>query len=172
MINVRHGAKFASGMTATGFWLGLTVGRFVLGFVTPRIGEKLAIAVCLRRQHLPTSAIQLTLTRDLPSHRNGPRAPLLARATVLCRRCLCRPPRLLPWAHVSSCDGRLHEVTSQAPTRLEHWVCSSVRWDWRRYIPLHHRCCRAGEGCQSFAANHTGAAGIDLADVDGLAENQ
>ncbi|WPH04453.1 Hypothetical protein R9X50_00734400 [Acrodontium crateriforme] len=47
MINVRKGAEFASGMTATGFWLGLTIGRFVLGFVTPRIGEKLAIAIYL-----------------------------------------------------------------------------------------------------------------------------
>lgn len=47
MIQVRQGAKFASGMTATGFWLGLTLGRFVLGFVTPRLGEKLAIAVSL-----------------------------------------------------------------------------------------------------------------------------
>lgn len=46
MINVRDGARFASGMTATGFWLGLTVGRIVLGFVTPKIGEKLAISVC------------------------------------------------------------------------------------------------------------------------------
>ena len=46
MIRVRHGARFASGMTATGFWLGITVGRLILGFVTPRIGEKLAIAVC------------------------------------------------------------------------------------------------------------------------------
>lgn len=32
-------------MTETGFWLGVTVGRFVLGFVSPRIGEKLSIAV-------------------------------------------------------------------------------------------------------------------------------
>lgn len=45
MIRVRHGAAFSSGMVATGFWLGITVGRFVLGFVTPRIGEKIAIAV-------------------------------------------------------------------------------------------------------------------------------
>lgn len=45
MINVRHGAPFSSGMTETGFWLGITVGRLVLGFVTPRIGEKLSIAV-------------------------------------------------------------------------------------------------------------------------------
>ncbi|KAJ5232099.1 hypothetical protein N7468_005055 [Penicillium chermesinum] len=35
MIQIRHGAAFASGMVATGFWLGITVGRFILGFVTP-----------------------------------------------------------------------------------------------------------------------------------------
>lgn len=51
MLEVRKGGDFASGMTATGFWMGITVGRLVLGFVTPRIGEKLAIAVRLR----PTS---------------------------------------------------------------------------------------------------------------------
>ena len=45
MINVRKAAPFASGMTATGFWMGITVGRLVLGFVTPKIGEKLAICV-------------------------------------------------------------------------------------------------------------------------------
>lgn len=45
MITVRKGGAFASGMTATGFWLGLTIGRVVLGFVTPRIGERLAIIV-------------------------------------------------------------------------------------------------------------------------------
>ncbi|KAJ5466641.1 hypothetical protein N7539_009370 [Penicillium diatomitis] len=44
MIRVRHGSAFASGMTATGFWLGITVGRVILGFVTPRLGEKVAIA--------------------------------------------------------------------------------------------------------------------------------
>lgn len=45
MIQVRHGGAFESGITATGFWLGLTIGRFVLGFITPKIGEKLAIMV-------------------------------------------------------------------------------------------------------------------------------
>ncbi|KAJ5963202.1 Major facilitator superfamily domain general substrate transporter [Penicillium vulpinum] len=44
MIRVRQGSAFASGMTATGFWLGITVGRVVLGFVTPRVGEKVAIS--------------------------------------------------------------------------------------------------------------------------------
>ncbi|KAI0382291.1 MFS general substrate transporter [Hypomontagnella monticulosa] len=47
MIQVRQGEAFASGMTATGFWLGLTIGRVILGFVTPRIGEKRAIMIYL-----------------------------------------------------------------------------------------------------------------------------
>ncbi|GAB1198334.1 hypothetical protein APSETT444_007653 [Aspergillus pseudonomiae] len=45
MMQIRNGEAFASSMTATGFWLGLTVGRVVLGFVTPRIGEKVSIVV-------------------------------------------------------------------------------------------------------------------------------
>lgn len=45
MTRVRHGSAFASGMTETGFWLGVTMGRFVLGFVSPRIGEKRSIAI-------------------------------------------------------------------------------------------------------------------------------
>lgn len=45
MLEVRDAEEFASGMTATGFWMGITIGRIILGFVTPRIGEKLAIAV-------------------------------------------------------------------------------------------------------------------------------
>ncbi|CAK7229090.1 hypothetical protein SBRCBS47491_007129 [Sporothrix bragantina] len=47
MLNVRHAENFAAGMSVTGFWLGITVGRLVLGFVTGRIGEKLAITFYL-----------------------------------------------------------------------------------------------------------------------------
>lgn len=49
MLRVRHGAPFASGMTSTGFWLGVTVGRFVLGFVTGRLfkSERWAVATYL-----------------------------------------------------------------------------------------------------------------------------
>lgn len=47
MLDVRHAQAFAAGMTATGFWLGIMFGRLVLGFVTGRIGEKLAIAIYL-----------------------------------------------------------------------------------------------------------------------------
>ena len=45
MTQVRHGKPFSSGLTATGFWLGLTVGRMTLGFVTPKIGERLAVII-------------------------------------------------------------------------------------------------------------------------------
>jgi fucose permease len=47
MLRVRNGENFASGITVTGFWLGLTVGRVILGFVTGQIGEKLAVAIYL-----------------------------------------------------------------------------------------------------------------------------
>ncbi|KAF2689235.1 MFS general substrate transporter [Lentithecium fluviatile CBS 122367] len=43
----RAGQPFQSGMVATGFWTGITTGRFVLGFLTPRLGEKLAAAIYL-----------------------------------------------------------------------------------------------------------------------------
>ncbi len=32
MLRVRHGEEFASGLVVTGFWLGLTFGRVLLGF--------------------------------------------------------------------------------------------------------------------------------------------
>jgi fucose permease len=44
MLRVRHGGNFESGLVVTGFWLGLTFGRVILGFVTGKIGEKVAIA--------------------------------------------------------------------------------------------------------------------------------
>ncbi|KAI9724052.1 MAG: hypothetical protein M1812_000770 [Candelaria pacifica] len=47
MIKVRHGDPFASGMTSTGFWLGITIGRVILGFVTAKIGENIAIITYL-----------------------------------------------------------------------------------------------------------------------------
>lgn len=47
MLKVRHGKPFDSGLVVTGFWLGITFGRIILGFVTGKIGEKLAIATYL-----------------------------------------------------------------------------------------------------------------------------
>lgn len=47
MLRIRHAEAFSAGLTVTFFWLGLTCGRVLLGFVTGRIGEKLAITVYL-----------------------------------------------------------------------------------------------------------------------------
>ncbi|EXJ55269.1 hypothetical protein A1O7_08195 [Cladophialophora yegresii CBS 114405] len=49
MLRVRNGKPFASGLTSMGFWLGITVGRLVLGFVTARLfkSEKHAVATYL-----------------------------------------------------------------------------------------------------------------------------
>lgn len=47
MLVVRHAAPFDAGLTVTFFWLGITVGRVVLGFVTGRAGEKVAITAYL-----------------------------------------------------------------------------------------------------------------------------
>lgn len=47
MLRVRDGDAFGSGLVAMGFWLGITVGRVVLGFITGKIGEKTAIAAYL-----------------------------------------------------------------------------------------------------------------------------
>ncbi|KAK6064816.1 major facilitator superfamily transporter [Seiridium cupressi] len=47
MLVVRGAEAFPAGLTVTFFWLGLTVGRVVLGFITGRIGEKLSITIYL-----------------------------------------------------------------------------------------------------------------------------
>lgn len=47
MINVRHADGFTAGLTVTLFWAGFTLGRVALGFITGRIGEKLAITIYL-----------------------------------------------------------------------------------------------------------------------------
>lgn len=93
MMRVRHGEDFASGMVATGFWLGIACGRVVLGFITPRIGEKLAIIVSIRMFYSLSPILsvfftfalvlyQLTyqLRQDILIIRNSMRLNSLARA--------------------------------------------------------------------------------------------
>lgn len=46
-LRIRHAAPFAAGMSSVGFWAGLTAGRVILGFVTPLLGERLAIFLYL-----------------------------------------------------------------------------------------------------------------------------
>ena len=47
MQRIRHGKPFQSGLTATGFWLGVTFGRVLLGFVTPIFGELISVSIYL-----------------------------------------------------------------------------------------------------------------------------
>ncbi|KAF5604735.1 tetracycline resistance [Fusarium subglutinans] len=45
MIRVRKAENYPAGMTSMGFWLGLAVGRAILGFVTPLLDVKVAVSV-------------------------------------------------------------------------------------------------------------------------------
>jgi fucose permease len=45
MLHVRNADPFDAGMTSMGFWLGLTVGRMLLGLVIPKIGVKLSLCI-------------------------------------------------------------------------------------------------------------------------------
>ena len=39
MMKIRHASSFHSGVSSTGFWAGMTVGRMGLSFLTARLGE-------------------------------------------------------------------------------------------------------------------------------------
>ena len=47
MLRVRNATPYASGMSATGFWAGMTAGRALLGFVTERFGERVCVSIYL-----------------------------------------------------------------------------------------------------------------------------
>lgn len=47
MMNVRNGSLTASSLATSGFWIGITVGRFSLGWITGYVGEKVMVTVYL-----------------------------------------------------------------------------------------------------------------------------
>ncbi|EHK25069.1 uncharacterized protein TRIVIDRAFT_61788 [Trichoderma virens Gv29-8] len=47
MLRVRHASAYASGISGSGFWAGMALGRAVLGFVTERFGERLCLSIYL-----------------------------------------------------------------------------------------------------------------------------
>ncbi|KAK7414047.1 hypothetical protein QQX98_007079 [Neonectria punicea] len=47
MMSVRNGSSSSSSLVASGFWIGITVGRFVLGWITGYVGEKLMVSIHL-----------------------------------------------------------------------------------------------------------------------------
>ncbi|UNI16615.1 hypothetical protein JDV02_003039 [Purpureocillium takamizusanense] len=166
MLRVRHGEDFASGMSAVGFWLGITLGRAVLGFVTPRIGVKVSTAV--RAASIPKGSPKLAQDGELTYvhpvlHRgcHGSGAHLLARPAVLRLGRGRRLPRLLPGAHVPQRGPRRQQVAAAAPARCGDWLRGGV-WRLRRgAAALPYRPARAVVGRPRAAAHHPGAAGDD-----------
>lgn len=47
MLKVRNASAYASGISGSGFWAGMALGRAVLGFVTERYGERLCLTIYL-----------------------------------------------------------------------------------------------------------------------------
>ncbi|GAB0134122.1 hypothetical protein EsDP_00002507 [Epichloe bromicola] len=47
MLKARHATPYASGISGSGFWAGMTLGRAMLGFVTERFGERLCLTIYL-----------------------------------------------------------------------------------------------------------------------------
>lgn len=45
MLRVRNASRYNAGISGTGFWAGMTVGRAGLGFVTERYGERLCVTI-------------------------------------------------------------------------------------------------------------------------------
>lgn len=126
MLEVRKGGDFASGMTATGFWMGITVGRLVLGFITPRLGEKLAIAV---RIPLPFLAMLQTLTIQ---HRSTYPSPWPSNSSSGLSRSSMSLPSRSPSRASSLAHCSLLLSSLQPNYSLD--TCTSVRLDLRRHL--------------------------------------
>lgn len=166
MIRVRHGAPFASGMTATGFWLGITVGRVTLGFVTPRVGEKIAIAVRPFRSNLKTklTAISVGLYCVVYGVQSSP----LARASILCVCRGCLPAGLLPGPSLPGRNRDDHEASPATPPRQFDWIHRRI-WRQRSSHPaLRRGSVGTSQRSQRVAAIHHRSIGSHLPRVAGI----
>jgi hypothetical protein len=136
MIKVRNGNEFASGMVSVGFWLGITLGRIVLGFITPRIGEKLAVSVsfaCRYPGHL-ANRIQIYLP-----HRDGLGASLLAGSIILRLGHCSQFPGLLSGSNVSSHHCGNDQIAAEAFTRTCCRLRSRLWWVGWSDLPFCYR---------------------------------
>ncbi|PYI29959.1 MFS general substrate transporter [Aspergillus indologenus CBS 114.80] len=89
MADVKHEAPFASGLTAGWFWLGLSLGRIALGFVTPRLGERLAIILYILSEvacglviHFVPNVVVAAVATAMQGFFLGPLFPAIVYATV------------------------------------------------------------------------------------------
>lgn len=158
----RGGGDFESGIVATGFWTGITVGRLVLGFVTPRLGEKFAVLVSLLvllgcRQTNPNVDVH-RVCHGLPAH-------VLVGAVLPRFRDFCCAPRLLPRPPFPSHHSRCDQGATSLSSCLGNRICSCIWW-WRRSdFALCNRFSRASQGRCRVATNHPGSSRCAVAAV-------
>ena len=154
MLRVRHGAPFASGLVAMGFWLGLAIGRITLGFITAYLGEKFAIATyllgCMGLElcfWLIPNFISSAVFAALLGYFLGPMVPA---AIVVATKLL--PQRL----HVSAIGfAAAFGGTGTFPHLLLKFVLSLKVFLYRRGdISLRCRCHRSVKRSASAAAHH------------------
>ena len=105
MEKVRNQDNFNSGMSAAGFWLGITIGRAVLGFVTPRIGIKIAMSVSYRCDLFISADTDVSLI-GLYRMCCCFGACVLAGTTIHCLSCRCFAARLFLGTNVPWCGAR------------------------------------------------------------------
>lgn len=161
----RAGGDFESGMVATGFWTGITVGRLVLGFVTPRLGEKFAVLVSTPQSHAAHHSPLIDSFQDIHHPSDGMPADVLACAILPCLGHLCITTRFLPRTTLSSYCSSSHQSFAGLPSCLGYWIC---RCFWRR-----RRSCTAfcywvlstGKGRRHSSADHSGCPGIFIVAV-------
>lgn len=138
MIQVRQGEAFASGMAAMGFWLGITVGRVILGFVTPRIGERLAITVSLSFTEAEKSSMGKVLTRDpVPTNRStSPSQSVCRSSSGSSHSSSSRPSPSASWVSSlalsspqswSSCPSSYRDRCTSAPLASRRPLVEGVR---------------------------------------------
>ena len=161
MIQVRKGEPFASGMAATGFWLGITVGRLVLGFVTPKIGENRAIIVSFSSCNEVIVSLLTTGVSDLPTPSDRLPVALLAGAAVHRGGGGGGADRAVPRPAVPVGGGGNVEVAAAAHACGSDWVHVSVRWRRSGCAAIRGGSHRSSQGRAGAAAHHPGSPGRD-----------
>lgn len=129
MLRVRGGTQFASGIVATGFWAGVTAGRFVLGFVTARCfpTEKHAVATylvtCIVLQLLFWLVPSFSVSAVMVGLLGFFIAPFFPAAVVAMTKLLPKVSRSSLLQHFAN--------YALASARGCCWICSCCRCKWR-----------------------------------------
>lgn len=153
LTKTRHGTTFASGIATSGFWAGLTVGRFVLGFATARLFKSVKLAVSC---YLGLSIVMQLLFWLIPNFiASAISAAFLGKLDRICKgSCVNEWLRVLSWPDVSECYCLSYysssKVIASACGRhlLGNWIIRDI------YCAF---CCwgdRTGKGRASLTTHH------------------